>query len=841
MPELPEFSNAVNNGKISPSLSENSKDDLLLLFLSICYNNQKNNSFAVYNFLFSFAEKLLPDTYPFWYAKFHYALLHPPKNKEETLTVFANIFPEKERHSLLFHLETSGLFDSEQNKSLFSLVRTPVPNSSLWKKKLQEVLQYPKEQLHGLSEQVKNLPNPFKPRPSQSLVHPSAPYQQTLHEFFSALYPLINTDSVLQQEIEQFLSTLHTQSYHLVMAGEGKRGKSSLINALLQNALSVVEESVPKTAVPVEFYFSEHEEFYVQFLEEKELAVRKSSEKHQGLFSGLSLNEEFSCGERIKISKNELADYMDTAGKHARKTAKIYIGINNDLLRQGFHLIDTPGFNCVNPFHDYLTHKECLQADCIVFTADARKPDSATELNFLREITAKGRVISLIGVLTNADRLNRQESISKSLERALTMFHEITDKNNQIEFLGLYALNPKELMEHFCLQKHLSKEQHGAWQSFLTAIEKAVKNNGNVQDYQRKIHANAQNLLTKIQNFTEKEHRGNVISYPANLTNILANHKEALLLALEKYRSQAQQLTQSVEKDIENWQNSQEQALEAFEREFVTVLQLKAHEFADKLGSSIAKNDKWKEFDQNIAKQTAKEKVQLFIEKQEEQLARWEEKIKIFHKNMHILSNECLETISLTVNSMGSTNIESTTLNNILVQGNLKMKQLSLFIAGAGSGFALSASFFNLVTVGSIALAFLGDPVSISGLLLTGIGAVTLHFQGDLQKHKAIILRRKQKKIEEWAKKVRLALAEAIQEKQNELYEQYRQVIQQSFLPSFELLFSEAVHIHWYLEFIRQLQNSETAEYEKTKQLTENTRKFLTEKNLPHVLSQRIS
>lgn len=832
MPKLPEFSKALSDEKISPSLSENSKDDLLLLFLSICYNNQKNNSFAVYNFLFSFAEKLLPNTYPSWYAKFHYALLHPPKNIEETLTCFIKIFPEKERHSLLFHLETSGFFDSEHNKRLFSLVRSPVSNSSHWKKMLQDVFQFPKEQLHGLSVQVKKLPNPFKNRSSQELNHPSAAYQQSLHEYFSEFYQLLNADPALQQEIEEFLSTLQNQSYHLVVTGEGKRGKSSLINALLQNPISVVEESVPKTAVPVEFYFSEHEEFYVQFLEEKELTIQKNSEKQQGLFFLQHQNEQFSCGTRIKIPKNELNDYADTAGKHAHKTAKVYIGINNPLLKQGFHLIDTPGFNCVNPFHDYLTYKECLQADCIVFAADARKPDSATELNFLREITAKGRVISLIGILTNADRLNRQENIAKSLERAQTMFREIAAQNSQIEFLGLYALNPRELMDHFCRRKHLSKEQHAAWEQFLSSVEKAVKNSGNVRDYQQKIHTNAQNLLTKIQNFADSEHKGNIISYPANLTNILTNHKEALLLALEKYRNQALQLTQSVEKDIENWQKNQEQALEAFEQEFITALQLKAHEFADMLGPGIAKNDKWKEFDQNIAKQTAGEKVKFFIEKQEEQLAQWEEKIKIFHKNMHILSNECLETISLTVNSMGSTSIENTTLNNILVQGNLKMKQLSLFIAGASSGFILSASFFNLMTVGSIALAFLGDPISISGLLLTGIGAVTLHFQGDLQKHKTIILRRKQKKIEEWAKKVRLALTEAIQEKQTELYEQYRQVIQQSFLPSFELLFSEAVHIHWYLEFIRQLQKNETAEYEKTRQLTENTKKFLAEKPL---------
>lgn len=122
------------------------------------------------------------------------------------------------------------------------------------------------------------------------------------------------------------------------------------------------------------------------------------------------------------------------------------------------------------------------------------------------------------------------------------------------------------------------------------------------------------------------------------------------------------------------------------------------------------------------------------------------------------------------------------------------------------------------MTVGSIALAFLGDPISISGLLLTGIGAVTLHFQGDLQKHKKAILAKKQKKIEQWAQKVKQALEQVLEAKQKELIEQYQTVIKESFIPSFELLFSETVHIHWYTQHMHILSDSISQTDEKIRQ-----------------------
>lgn len=823
LPQLPDFSNEIAHSERFLSLHADKKEDLLMLFFALLYKNQKNNAFEIYNFLFALLEKILPKLEAYAIAKFHYSLTNPPEN-EKFLSALQEKFSDQEKQMLFAEIEKSGLFTGLENQRIFQLLQNKTNEQT--KNALQKVLAIPKEQFSDLSRQIKQH-IPLKTNTAKELANPLSVFQQNLQNSFAPFYSVISSDKNLEQEFTDFLSTLKNQKYHIAIVGEGKRGKSSLLNALLKQELSAVEESIPQTAVPLEFYFHTTEEFYVEFLNEKDILIQKELYAKQGLFQPKQTVSTFSYGKKIKIKKQQLADYAQIDGKFTGQTAKIYAGINHPLLAQGFHISDTPGLNCINTFHDYLTHRESLQSDCLIFVVDARKPDSASELNFLREITAKGRVITLIGVITNIDRLNKQEKSQNSIERANLLFEEIKQTNPHIDFLGLCPLNPKELMEHFCFKKHLSKAQQEYWKEFLSLLEKAIYKNTDLIAYQHKITDNARNLLQIIQNKLEKEQKEVTALFPTNFLQLLEKHEQSLVVALEKYRTQAIQLTKSVEKDILAWKEQQEEDLNLFEQKFIQHIQLKAHEFADSLGNDIAKSEKWKEFDQGQAKELAQTLVSDFIQKEEAQLQVWEEKIKIFHQDMHNLSHECLETISLSVNAMGNTNIESTTLNNILIQGNLKMKQLSLFLAGAGSGFMLSASFFNLLTVGSIALAFLGDPISISGLILTGIGAITLHFQGDIQKHKKNILEKKQKKIEAWAKKIRIALEQALQEKQDELCKQYQTIIEQSFLPSFELLFSETIHIHWYTAFLKQLHLTAGTEKQNNKLALENAKQFL--------------
>ena len=54
--------------------------------------------------------------------------------------------------------------------------------------------------------------------------------------------------------------------------------------------------------------------------------------------------------------------------------ARVSVGLPLDTLRAGVVLVDTPGLNDTDQFHDYLSYEESLEADCVIFVMDARDP-----------------------------------------------------------------------------------------------------------------------------------------------------------------------------------------------------------------------------------------------------------------------------------------------------------------------------------------------------------------------------------------------------------------------------------------------------------------------------------
>ncbi len=832
---LPRFS--IQESSLSFLTTKKTNIQKVILFLcAIVYQNEENNKLYAYNTLFQLINTNFQETNnPLLFAHFHYLLLQKniplfetikelstEQEKEFLLTILNNLiknpFFNTKKNNQLF-TEIYHYIEKENKKSLFFIpLFTQIKNSlELQTKNIATQLQnsLPKRTIQN-EEQLKN---------------PLYILQDKLFTLFSQLEEdkNIQKNQKIFEEIEDFKSTLAIQDYHIVIVGEGKRGKSSLLNALLGEEISQVEESIPQTAVPLEFYFQEKPNYFVEFLDEFD--QKKQQELlEQNFYSNI---HEKSYQKKVKIQKHEIADYAFVTGKFVLQTAKIYVGLNHALLKQGFHLSDTPGLNSLNPFHDYLTYKESLKADCIIFVMDARKPDSASELEFLEKISKQSRAVTIIGIVTGIDRLNKTENINLALERAKILLEKATENNSFIKIRSIIPLNPKELMEHFCYKKTLSKTTQENWQIFLKEITQAITDHQNKTQYLEKIENNAQYLIKKITQEIEKKELTAQSIFPYNMAFILKKHENNLIEATQKYTEQAQRIIQSVEKDIEAWRQQQQNDLALFEELFINEIQVKMQEFADKLGTDVAKANKWQEFDQNIAKKIAEKNVTQFIKNQEEQLQVWEHKINIFEKQLYEISNDCLKTIAKNFHSLGDTSIKNTTINHILIQGNIKVKQISLFLAGAGSGIALSASFFNIVTVGSIALAFLGDPISISGLILTGLGALTLHYKGNLQKHKQNILEKKYKKTKHWANTIKNALNEILQQKQTELIEQYKEVIIKGFIPSFELLVQECIHIHWYTEFMLELEKSNETKEKNTKAKLHNALIMLeTYKNL---------
>lgn len=160
-------------------------------------------------------------------------------------------------------------------------------------------------------------------------------------------------------------------------------------------------------------------------------------------------------------------------------------------------LVDTPGLNDTDQFHDYLSYEESLEADCVIFVMDARDPGSNSELSLLRKLARSGRTVSIIGVLTNIDRLNSAASLEAAREQARTVLREACRSSGHVELAGVVALNTRQAVEERCrggsaFSETLSKVSRsvsgcGELEQLLALLREIMDRDAGKEAYRHKI------------------------------------------------------------------------------------------------------------------------------------------------------------------------------------------------------------------------------------------------------------------------------------------------------------------------------------------------------------------
>jgi GTPase SAR1 family protein len=156
---------------------------------------------------------------------------------------------------------------------------------------------------------------------------------------------------------------LSSSACALTVVGEFKRGKSTLINALLgMDVLPVA--ALPLTAVGTRVEFGESVHAVVEFRD----------------------------GHRVEIEPSAIADYATERGNpgNQRGVAGVVATVPVPWLRAPLRLIDTPGIGSV--FADVSATAGALlaDADAAMVVLSAEQPASRRELDFLEEVLASG-------------------------------------------------------------------------------------------------------------------------------------------------------------------------------------------------------------------------------------------------------------------------------------------------------------------------------------------------------------------------------------------------------------------------------------------------------------------
>lgn len=209
--------------------------------------------------------------------------------------------------------------------------------------------------------------------------------QQTVLTHANKVHRLLSTNN--HQDAADRLAAEARQwerdNTEVVVAGDIKRGKSSLVNALIDRPGLLPVDADVATAV--------------------HLVVR-----HGDPLTVTVTSIDPDSGESVqrRIEPEELPRYAALSGDKVVElgVTAVEVAVPDPLLERGLALVDTPGVGGMSRGHRDITMAALARADVLVFAVSATEPISRTEIEFLTE--ASERIGAVVIVATRCDTVS---------------------------------------------------------------------------------------------------------------------------------------------------------------------------------------------------------------------------------------------------------------------------------------------------------------------------------------------------------------------------------------------------------------------------------------------------
>lgn len=765
-------------------------------------------------------------------AKLHYALLHPPVNATEIASTMAQQAKDQQVSATFIHTMLVALSSISSHAERIDKDAQNLVHDIEWAFR-KDSLEEEQKQTHFLNTVSDGLGNfyrlasnvlPIKSEPKLLKSHftpETSVFNAKMESAITSLDRIAWTlnDIDLQKELHTFKKTLQNQSFKIVIVGERKRGKSSLVNAIIGQNLSPVRESTPETATVLEFHYAPAPDYSVKFLdsaqfswledylageENNTLLTNKIAEIRKGVENGTfmpgKLLSGVSCWE-------ELPDYVSLDGQYSGFVSRVEVGLPLKFLQNNITVIDTPGLNDVDQFHDYLAYEESLEADCVLFVMDARDPGSHSELSLLRRLVRSGRAVRIIGVLTNIDKLNDETSLHTAKEQAKSVLLEGCRGSEYVQLAGIVGVNTRKAMQIRCT----SPKEKSDLDELLNILQKVINLDILKENYRNKVAENYLRLVGVTQEHIKQYMQVYRDSLPdQTFLNMLECHAHDLNKAAQQSLDQARKVIEATGSDLDIWSQNIQRDLSIFKQTLSLRLTVKISTKITELGDNFAKKEEWESFEA-IIKETAEETIKEFLASQQTIFQAWEAKLRLFAHTMDKLSADCLKRISEDVEGISevtyedadcvqSTNIMNTA-THFLVQSHLHMKNLAVFTSGLSVGRASALlPLTMLVTAGNILALATANP--IPAVILTALvsAALTLFKIGGSESLRARFLEQKRKNVEIFSEKVTEILAEKLNEIQQDVGKAYAFEVRRSFAPALQNLLQQSLHMRLFLD-----------------------------------------
>jgi GTP-binding protein EngB required for normal cell division len=340
----------------------------------------------------------------------------------------------------------------------------------------------------------------------------------------------------LAVRLQALQERLGTGRFHLAVLGQFKRGKSTLLNALLGEPFLPMAV-VPLTAIPTLITYGPVREVQVIFQDGRETAVAPNA---------------------LDQYVTETANPGNTLG-----VARVDVRHPAPLLAQGVVLIDTPGIGSTLSHNTETTLEFLTEVDAALFLLSADPPITAVEVEFLQAV--QQRVSRLFFLLNKVDYLTPAEQ-----EQTLAFVE--TTLRQQAQLNGDLTLFP--ISARLALEARQQGDDH-AWQtSGLAAVEMQLLqflNQEKQAALEQAIAAKAAATLQGARQLMQTERRA--LTMPLDELQQKRSAFQATLNKARRQRQQAADMLQGDQKRLLEHINQQAAALrEEAERAFVTAV-----------------------------------------------------------------------------------------------------------------------------------------------------------------------------------------------------------------------------------------------------------------------------
>lgn len=204
-----------------------------------------------------------------------------------------------------------------------------------------------------------------------------------LRSFLKQVAPTLETygKKSIVSEIDKAITTTE-DSATVLFCGEFKRGKSSLVNAIIGAELCPTDTGIATSVITTIKYGAVKKavRYYGNILDTANAISPdnfKIGESPVPTLMESLKSEEIEWGD---IQKYTMGDVLDIDN-----TVLVELSYPCPFLKNGITIIDTPGIGGLDPRHAILTHMALPKADVIVFVTDAAEPLTDSEKTFYIE------------------------------------------------------------------------------------------------------------------------------------------------------------------------------------------------------------------------------------------------------------------------------------------------------------------------------------------------------------------------------------------------------------------------------------------------------------------------